>query len=172
MTGGRMTAMAGRSGRRILAFAVLPTAAVALGATAGVLQWQVTFHRESASAASDSLRAARVAAVKLLSYQADTVEQELTAAREGLTGPFLNSYTDLIKTAVIPAARQRQISAVAEVVAAASVSASPEHAVAMVFINQTTTTVGVEAPTVIPSTVRVTLDKVDGRWLVSGFDPV
>jgi Mce-associated membrane protein len=166
-----VTTLMGRSKARFVAFAVLPATAVALGAVAGVLQWQIVSYRETASAVGDSVQAARSTAARILSYQADTVEQDLTAARDHLTGPFLDSYTELVNSAVIPAARERQISAVAEVVAAASVSATPEHAVALLFINQITT-VGREAPTPIPSTVRVTLDNVDGRWLVSGFDPV
>lgn len=40
----------------------------------------------------------------------------------------------------------------------------------MLYVNQAIT-VGKEAPQTTNSTVRVTLDKVDGRWLVAGFDP-
>jgi Mce-associated membrane protein len=32
--------------------------------------------------------------------------------------------------------------------------------------------VGSGAPTALASTVRVSLDKVNGRWLISQFDPV
>jgi Mce-associated membrane protein len=72
---------------------------------------------------------------------------------------------------VIPGAKQQQITAVATVPAASSVSASVDHAVALVFVDQTTT-VGSGAPTALASTVRVALDKVNGRWLISQFDPV
>jgi Mce-associated membrane protein len=72
---------------------------------------------------------------------------------------------------VIPGATQKQISAVATVPAAASVSATENHAVVLVFVNQTVT-VGTGAPTDTASSVRVTLDKVADRWLISGFDPV
>ena len=58
-----------------------------------------------------------------------------------------------------------------KVAAAASVSAVAEHAVALVFVNQTVV-VGGGAPSGTASSVRVTLDKVGDRWLVSGFDPV
>ena len=154
-----------------LALAVLPGMAVVLGVAAGVLQWHLVSDRETAAAVGESVQAARTAAARILSYRADTVERDFAAARSDLTGPFLDSYTELVTTSVIPAARQRQISAVAEVVGAASVSAAPDHAVALVFVNQTTTA-GSGASTIYPSTVRVTLDKIGGRWLVSGFDPV
>lgn len=153
------------------AFGVLPVAAVVLGAIAGVLQWQVVSHHRAGAAATESVEAARDTAQKILSYRTDTVEQDLHAARDRLTGPFLDSYSDLVDTVVIPGARQRGMSADAKVTAAASVSAEPEHAVVLVFIDQTTTA-GTAPPTVIPSTVRVHLDRVGGRWLVSGFDPI
>jgi Mce-associated membrane protein len=59
----------------------------------------------------------------------------------------------------------------AKVNAAASVSATENHAVVLVFANQTVT-IGGGAPTDTQPVIRVTLDKVDGRWLVSHFDPV
>jgi Mce-associated membrane protein len=55
--------------------------------------------------------------------------------------------------------------------AAASVSATASHAVVLLFANQTVT-IGDGAPTDTQPVIRVTLDKVDGRWLVSHFDPV
>jgi Mce-associated membrane protein len=60
---------------------------------------------------------------------------------------------------------------VATVPAAASVSATPNHAVALVFVNQTVT-VGNDAPAGTSSTVRVTLEKSGDRWLISAFDPI
>ena len=58
----------------------------------------------------------------------------------------------------------------ATVPAMASASANSNHAVVLVFVNQTV--VGQDAPTDTASSVRVTLDKVGGRWLISKFDPV
>jgi Mce-associated membrane protein len=51
------------------------------------------------------------------------------------------------------------------------VSASGAHAVVLLFVNQTTT-VGTGTPTSTASSVRVTLDRADDRWLISQFDPV
>ncbi len=55
---------------------------------------------------------------------------------------------------------------------AASVSASEKnHAVVLVFVDQTTV-VGNDAPTDTDSVVRVTLDRIGNRWLISGFEPI
>ena len=70
-----------------------------------------------------------------------------------------------------PGAKQKHISTMATVPSAASVSATENHAVVLVFINQTTT-IGNDTPTGSTSSVRVTLDKVHERWLISQFDPV
>jgi Mce-associated membrane protein len=76
----------------------------------------------------------------------------------------------LIDDVLIPAAKQRSISAVATVPAVAVMSATAEHAVVLVFINQTTI-IDTQAPINSASSVRVTLAKVGSQWLVSDFSP-
>lgn len=162
-----------RSGNfaRLLAHGVLPGLALLLAAAAGYLRWQEGSIHASQIGSVESVAAARDGTIAILSYQPDTVEKDLGAARERLTGTFKESYTQLTNDVVIPGAKQRHISAVATVPAAASVSATGSHAVALVFVNQTVV-VGTDAPSATASSVRVTLDKVGGRWLISGFDPV
>ncbi|MGB0437782.1 MAG: hypothetical protein ACPGIJ_12530, partial [Mycobacterium sp.] len=72
---------------------------------------------------------------------------------------------------VIPGAKEQRIAAVASVPAAASVSATPTEAVALIFVNQTVS-VGQDPPTDTASRLQVTLEKVGDRWLISQFDPV
>jgi Mce-associated membrane protein len=156
---------------RVVAFGVLPAVALLLAMGAGYLKWKDNSLRDSDRARDTSVQAAKDSTVALLSYKPDSVEQQLTAARDRLTGQFRDSYTSLTRDVVIPGAKQKQISAVATVPAAASVSAKPNRAVVLVFVNQTVI-VGQDAPTDTASAVRVTLDKVGDRWLISNFDPV
>jgi Mce-associated membrane protein len=156
---------------RVLAFGVLPLLAVVIAAGAGFLKWQDAWVRGSRVASIESVAAAKDSTVALLSYQPDTVDKDLRAARGRLTGGFKDSYTQLIQDVVIPGATKQHISAVATVPAAASVSATPQHAVALLFVDQTVA-VGNDAPTETSSIVRVTMDKTGGRWLISAFDPV
>ncbi|MDT7760928.1 MAG: Mce-associated rane protein [Mycobacterium sp.] len=156
---------------RVLAFGVLPVLAVVIAAGAGFLKWQDAWVRGSKVAGIESVAAAKDSTVALLSYQPDTVDKDLRAARDRLTGSFKDSYTQLIQDVVIPGAKKQHISAVAVVPAAASVSATPNHAVALLFVDQTVA-VGNDAPTGTSSIVRVTMDKTGGRWLISAFDPV
>lgn len=156
---------------RLLALCVLPALAVILGLGAGYLKWLDGSARESQTAAEQSVRAATDSTIAILSYRPDTAKQELTGAADRLTADFRQQYTQLISDVVVPGAKQQHISAVATVPAAASVSATENHAVVLAFINQTTT-VGNDAPTQTTSSVRITLEKVHDRWLISQFDPV
>lgn len=165
------TEKAGINWPRVLAFGILPALALLLGAAAGALKWQDSSVRDTDVVRIESVQFAKDAAVRLLSYKPDTVEQDLGSARELLTGEFRDSYTQLINDVVIPGSKERQISAVATVPAAASVSAEPNEAVVLVFVNQTVV-VGADAPTGTTSSVQVTLDRVGDRWLISEFDPV
>ena len=156
---------------RVTAYGLLPGLALSLASAAGLMKWRDASVRDATVARAESMQAATDSAIALLSYRPDTVQKDLEAARVRLTGTFLNAYTQLTHEVVIPGAQQKQISAVATVPGAASVSASTHHAVVLLFVNQTII-VGQGAPTNSVSSVRVTLDKVDGRWLISQFDPV
>lgn len=161
---------------RVFAFGVLPAVALLLALGAGYLKWtddsaRVNDINSAKSPAREAMQTAKDSTMALLSYKPDTVGQQLTAARDLLTGDFRDSYTSLTNDVVIPGAKQKQISAVATVPAVASVSADSRHAVVLVFVNQTVI-VGQDAPTGTASSVRVTLDKIGNRWLISKFDPV
>jgi Mce-associated membrane protein len=156
---------------RVVAFGVLPGVALLLALAAAFLKWQDSSIRDSDIARVGSVQTARDSTIALLSYRADTIDEQLTAARDLLTGQFRDSYTSLTRDVVIPGATQKQISAAASVAAVASVSADPSHAVALVFVNQTVV-VGNDVPTDTASSVKVTMEKTGSRWLISGFDPI
>ena len=72
---------------------------------------------------------------------------------------------------VIPGAKQKQISAIATVPAAASMPATADHAVVLLFVNQASSSARTRRPPPHPA-FGSRLDKIDGRWLISQFDPV
>ena len=156
---------------KVFAFVVLPALALLLTCAAGYLKWQNMSDHSGAIARVEAVAAAKDTTIALLSYKPDTAEKDLDAARDRLTGTFKDSYTQLTHDVVIPGAKEKHITASATVPAAASVKATPNHAVVLLYVNQTTV-VGSDAPSDSVSTVRVTLDNVHGRWLVSEFDPI
>ena len=156
---------------RVVVLFVLPLLVVIAAGLAGFTRWQAGTLQDDRTAATESVQAATDITVKMLSYRPDTVEEDLRAARDRMTGSFRDDYTKLTHDVVIPGAKQKKISAVANVPGAASISASPDHAVVLVLVNQSTL-IGADAPLNTASSVKVTLDKRDGQWLVSAFDPI
>ena len=78
------------------------------------------------------MRVASEDAIALLSYRPESVERDLGAARERLTGDFKDAYGALTREVVIPGAKEKRIPAVrAKVTAAAAVSVSDSHAVVL-----------------------------------------
>ena len=88
-----------------------------------------------------------------------------------MTGKFLEDYTQVTTTVVVPNATQQGITAAAQVPAAAVVSAHSDRVVVLAYVDQTTT-VGKQAPLQAKSSVRVSMERVDGRWLIAGFEPI
>jgi len=155
----------------VAVYGVLPALVLALGGAAGYLQWKDVSLNQTDTAKTESTKAATAGTIALLSYKPETVDKDLEAAKKYMTGNFLDSYTKLTRDVVIPGSKQKKISAVATVPAAAWTKATPSHAVVMLFVDQTMI-IGESAPTSTASSVRVTLDKVDNRWLISQFDPM
>lgn len=156
---------------RVVAYGVLPAAALLLALGAGYAKWLAATLHFDPGAGAQAVEAGTNGAIAMLSYQYDTADEDLLAASDWLTGEFKDAYTTLVTDVVIPGAQEQQISAVSSVPAAAPVSVTDNAAVVVVFVNQTTT-VGNNPPTDLASTVRVTLDKVDDRWLISKFEPI
>jgi Mce-associated membrane protein len=154
---------------RVLVYGLLPGLALLLAMAAGFLKWKGSSISNADIARSQSVAAARDSAVALLSFRSDTIETEVDAAREHLTGDFRDLYTQVTRDVLIPNAKERHVSASASIPAAASVSATDNHAVVLLFVDQTVT-IGDSPPADSDESVRVTLDKIGNRWLVSDFD--
>lgn len=164
-----MTQPRGVNWSRTLVYGLLPALALLLAISAGLLKWKDASVRTLDVARSQSISAARDSTVALLSFRFDTVDRDVAAARERLTGHFRDEYTQRTQQELVPNAKQRHVTATADVPWAASESATHNHAVVLLFVNQTIK-IGDSAPANAPSSVRATLDKIGGRWLVSEFD--
>jgi Mce-associated membrane protein len=154
---------------RVLVYGLLPGLALLLAMAGGLLKWQDSSIRDIEFARSESVSAARESTVAVLTFRSDTVDRDVAAARDRLTGGFLDTYTQRTQQELIPNARQRRVIANASVPAAAAESVTPNHSVVLLFVTQAVR-IG-DAPAVdTASSVRVTLDKIGARWLISDFD--
>ena len=151
--------------------------AVALIASAGVAGW-LYFHdyrmdqQTNAAATNVALDAAKNGTVALLSYSPDSLDKDFANAKSNLTGDFLSYYTDFTEKIVTPAAKEKQVKTAASVVRAAVAEMHPDSAVVLLFVNQVTTSKENPDGSFAASSVKVGLKKIDGRWLISAFDPV
>lgn len=159
-----------RRATRLVVFVAIPVCVLVVAVGAAWLKWQVAESHSGLAASAEAVRAATEGAVALLSYQPDTVDEEMVAARERLTGEFREAFASLTDGVVIPGAKEKQISSTASVTAAASVSANEHHAEVLLFVKQTTA-VGDGPPTQSASSVTVKLSNIDGTWLISDFAP-
>lgn len=152
--------------RLLLALGAL--AAVLLLGT-GVLAWVVREQRAAEQARDEALEAARLAAVEVLSYDHRRIEEDIEEARRLGTGEFLEQYESATE-GLVEQAEAGQVVVRTTVQGASVQEATPERVEVLLFVDQTTTRSGLEEPRVEQNRVRLTLDDVDGRWLVSGLD--
>ncbi|OBG40946.1 hypothetical protein A5672_13285 [Mycobacterium alsense] len=114
---------------------------------------------------------AKAGTIGLLSYSPETFDRDFTAAKALLTGDFLTYYAQFGERVLRPAATQKGVKTSAVVPRAAVSELHPTSAVVLEYIDQTTTTKEKPEPAVTASSVLVNLAKVNGKWLISSFDP-
>jgi Mce-associated membrane protein len=145
-------------------------AAVALAGGLYFFQYRPNLQTNDA-AAHAAIRAASDGTVAVLSYTPVTVDNDLAVAKSHLTGDFLKYFNDFGRYFVAPAVRQQGVKASASVQRAAVVELHPDSAVILLFVHQTTTSKDKPDPVLTTNSVRVTLTKVNGSWLIAKFEP-
>jgi Mce-associated membrane protein len=149
----------------------LVVATVGLAAGLFFFEYRPDHHTDDA-VAHQALQAASDGAVALLSYSPDHLDRDFAKAKSHLTGDFLAYYNKFSEQIVAPAAKQMHITTTAKVIRAAVSELQPDSAVVLVFVNQTAAGKDKPEPLMTPSSVRVTLTKVKGSWLIAKFDPL
>jgi Mce-associated membrane protein len=155
---------------RVLTFVVLPVVAFVLAGAAAYLKYDQSTLVSRQIAAAESVQAAKGIATEMLSYAPATAEATLTKAADRMAGTFRDSFLSLVKDVVAPGARQKDVAATVTVPAAAVSSTTPTKATVVLFIDQTIT-IGGGTPTNTASVVQVNLEKVNGQWKLTAFDP-
>ncbi|MEU0086742.1 hypothetical protein [Streptomyces sp. NPDC006274] len=164
-----------RRGRLCALLAVLVVLAVA---AAGVLAWEYAEGRRTDAARAQAVAAARKAAPVVLSYDYRRLDADFAAARGHLTGAFKDEYGRTTGKVVAPTAKKYHGVVRASVVkppdggapAASVVSASPDRAVVLLFVNQVTTSTQVTGERVDLNRVRMTMTRTPDGWKVSAVD--
>ncbi|MFG3495632.1 hypothetical protein [Streptomyces sp. NPDC047928] len=135
--------------------------------------------RRTDEARTAAVAAARKAAPVILSYDYRHLDRDFAAARRHLTGGFLDEYGKTTKAVVAPTATKYQGVVKATVAkppgadasaAVSVVSASPDKAVVLLFMNQVTNSTQVTAPRVDLNRVRMTVVRTENGWKISAVD--
>ncbi|GGL17983.1 hypothetical protein [Nocardia jinanensis] len=147
-------------------------AAVAVAVAASLLAFQHRPDDQGDAVKNEVLSAATEGTVALLSYSPESLDNDFAAAKSRMTGDFRTYYNQFTEKVIAPAAKEKSVKTTATIVRSAVSEVHSDSAVALLFINQTTTSAEKPDPALAASSVRVTLSKVEDSWLISSFDPV
>jgi Mce-associated membrane protein len=120
------------------------------------------------------LAAAKSSVPVILSYNYQHFDADAAAAASLLTGRAKTDYQQAMSTTIKPAATSTKavVEAQADTAGIESVSDSGSQVSLIVFGEQKVTNTAVSAPRTDIFRVRLTMDRVGGKWLVSKFDQI
>lgn len=162
---------AGRARWRPILVVALVVATAALAACVYYFQYRPDQQTDAAASAA-ARKAAQDGTVAVLSYSPESLSDDIATAKSYLTGEFLDYYTHFTDQIFAAAAQQQEVSTTANVERAAVSELHPDSAVVLLFVNKVSTSKAKPAPVATPATVRATLAKVNGSWLIAKFDPL
>jgi Mce-associated membrane protein len=166
---GTNSGSAAEPGRAARGVRLLAGLLVVLLGTAAVLGWQVREQRAVERARGEALQVARSTAVVVLSYDHRRLAEDVAEAEELSTGEFLEQYR-AATSGLVDQAEAGQVVVTASVQAASVQDAEADRVEVLLFVDQTTRRQGLEEPRTDQNRVRLTLERVDGRWLLSALD--
>ena len=134
----------------------------------GVSAW-LWFEKPSDAAVEDSTRAAQSTAERavgpILSYNALHLDEDQKAAESYMTSDYRKQYDQLFEVIKQNAPDTKTI-VKAQVVASGIVRSGEDRVQVLLFVNRPTTNKQRTTPVVYKDQVTVTMQKVDGEWLV------
>jgi Mce-associated membrane protein len=144
---------------------------VGLAAATGWFYWdRVQAHDEQAArAVLPGLAAREVPEVFAYDYQ--TVERSLAQAYPLLTPDYRQEFQRSANAQIIPEAKKREVVVQANVVGVGVMSAKPNSASVMVYLNRTVTD-KTRQPLYDGSRLRVDFKKVGKKWLIAYITPI
>ncbi|KLO41610.1 hypothetical protein ABW17_13670 [Mycobacterium nebraskense] len=155
-----------RPWRQHLRRGALPLLLVASLAVSGFLGWQQWQEHQVKLAGQQAQQAAITYAQVLTSIDSNKVDENFRQVLDGATGEFKDMYTQSsvqLRQLLI----DNKATAHGVVVDSAIQSESTNKVVVLVFIDQTVTNAAAPDPRIDRSRIKMTMEKVDGRWRAS-----
>ena len=132
----------------------------------GILGWQVWQQHQVKEASIEAQRAAVSYAQVLTSIDSNNVDENFKDVLDGATGEFKDMYSQSsveLRQLLI----ENKATAHGVVVDSAVQEASKNKAIVLLFVDQSVTNTKLPDPRIDRSRMKMTLEKVDGRWRAS-----
>ncbi|ORA78349.1 tetratricopeptide repeat protein [Mycobacterium malmoense] len=155
-----------RPWRQYLRRGILPVLLVASLAVSGFLGWKQWQEHQVKLAGQQAQQAAVKYAEVLTSIDSNNVDQNFRQVLDGATGEFKDMYTQSsvqLRQLLI----DNKATAHGVVVDSAIASESTNKVVVLVFVDQTVTNMAAPDPRIDRSRIKMTMEKIDGRWRAS-----
>ncbi|BBZ51765.1 DUF3329 domain-containing protein [Mycobacterium heidelbergense] len=155
-----------RPWRQYLRRSVLPLLLIASLAVSGFLGWKQRQEHQVKLAGQQAQQAAVKYAEVLTSIDSNNVDQNFRQVLDGATGEFKDMYTQSsvqLRQLLI----DNKATAHGVVVDSAIASESTKKVVVLVFVDQTVTNTAAPDPRIDRSRIKMTMEKIDGRWRAS-----
>lgn len=167
----RVALRAGRvpAGWRAATVAVLVVLVAGSGVAAGLLDTRTSNAAATGQEREEAAAAAKTEIPQILSYNYKTLSADLARASADTTGTFSGQFGVLASQYIGPNAVKQQTVTKATVPVAAAVASSGDQVTVLVFLDQSTTSKSQPKPRTSAGQLRVTMQKVKGRWLVEDF---
>jgi Mce-associated membrane protein len=121
----------------------------------------------------EALTAARTSAVTVLTFDPEHVNDQLAQARKVISGAFAANFDQTASKYILPAAQQGGLGMKSEVIrAAVTGSPRPDQIDVLLLMKQVSTLKDKQQARTDPNQVKITMTKSDGRWLISGMQPL
>ena len=131
--------------------------------------WSQPSEAAVAESASSARNAAERAVVTVLSYDYETLEEDQEAAHEVITSDYREDYDELFAVIEENAPSTRTVVDV-DVLASSIVRAGEDRTEVLLFVDRPTTNKVTKEPVVYKDQVTVTMQRVDGEWLVDDVE--
>lgn len=118
-------------------------------------------------AGSEASRAATTAAQRFFSYDYRHIDADIAAAKKLVTGSLAGDYDQTSTKVVKPAAATSKAVVAASVSATSVISAEPDKAEILLYLNQSTRNTKIKGTRLDQSRVQLTMTKVGEQWLIS-----
>jgi Mce-associated membrane protein len=150
-----------------LTLVVLALIVVLMAAVAGGLGIWQRYDANSASARTAAVAAAAVQAQTLFSYDYRHLDRDIAASRKVITGKLATDFVQTSTKVVAPQATANKAVVQATVSGSSVVSAAPEKVTVLLFVNQAVQNKNIKGTRLDQYRVRITMQKVSGKWLIS-----